>query len=159
MFHHGFKIRFLYFVKFNFHTLIHILLTHDLFEDAQNIHVWLVNREKYQHFINSGFLFWPPAFTRRSFLFTSDPKQEKHLTRPNISHSVRLLYFLPCRVIFGCQDARLQEPSGGGTFDGEGNFKCRRRNHHLLTVVSQSAHFSSCKSGHFTFCKSGHFQF
>ena len=68
------KLDFYIFRNTTFQTHIHILLTHDLFEDAQNIHVWLVNREKYQHFINSGFLFWPPAFTRRSFLFTSDPK-------------------------------------------------------------------------------------
>ena len=36
--------------------------------------IYMCGSKQYQHFINSGFLFWPPAFTRRSFLFTSDPK-------------------------------------------------------------------------------------
>ena len=44
-------------------------------------------------------------------------------------------YISCCSVIFGCQDARPQKPSGGETFDGKANFKCRGRNRHLLTFV------------------------
>ena len=118
----------------------------------------VVDREKYQHLINSGFLFWPPAFTRRCFIYF----------RSKIGKTFDTTQYFPFRPTFIFpalpRDIWLSRcaPSGalrGRNFWWGGNFKCRRRNHHLLTVVSQSAHFSSRKSGHFTFRKSVHFTF
>merc|ERR1712013_637310 len=49
--------------------------------------------------------------------------------------------FSPSMAMFATEDSNTGTRAlGAGTFDGEAKFKCRRRNHHLLTFVYQIYH-------------------